>query len=191
MVCRVLTISKPTLTDAGYFWNSAMPGEIREMRWKANVGWNLEDLPSKDFKEFGWGGVVSAVSWVDQSGQDQIRLYGLHNKGKELHLLEFEGSPNGWTRQTKLPDFAVDSVLPQWQGTKNPRFSVPTLSAIAWLHPDAGNVHIRLYSARCKLGSIVDEKGMDYKYCAGESIIRETKFDTGSGWKNSMNVHDS
>jgi len=118
MMSRVPECCIATLTNRGYFWKSEWPGEIREMRWQLNHGWELQSLQNKDFKDFGWGGIVAAVTWLDQFGQDQIRSYCLHNKLKKLHLLEFESGPNGWTRQTKLPDWSVDSVLPQLQGAK-------------------------------------------------------------------------
>jgi hypothetical protein len=158
------------------------------MRWKLDSGWVLQSLPNEDFKDFGWGGAVSAITWVNQSGQDQIRLYGLHHKEDKLHLLEFESGSNGWTRQKKLPDWTVDSVLPVLKGTRNPHFTVPTLSTIVWLHPNAANVHIRQYSARCKPWAIVRPE-TEPAYCSGPSIIRESKFDSGSGWQRSVNIY--
>jgi hypothetical protein len=165
-----------------FYWDNVAinsqqrPGQIREMRWKAGIGWEQQAMPNSDFKNFASVGSLSAVTWVDGSNDDQIRLYvkwvndcvACYTK-QGLRMVEFIANSGGWSKQQDMPDFMVSGSL-----TTSP------INTVAWTYPDANNVHLRMFYPRCQSG---DSDCSGYK-----GYVHEVNFDTGVGWVDGVNI---
>jgi hypothetical protein len=127
---------------------------------------NSLGVPHHDLTGFYQTAPLAAISWGQgTSAGEQVRLYISWRTQTGVHKYkEFLSDRGTWHEGQALPDFARDRIL-----SMQP-------SAVVWTYPDASNVHIRLYNARCHVAN------------GCHPYIHEVQFDTGLGWRDGRDL---
>lgn len=135
---------------------------VNQAYWSQSAGWRVLGAPTNDLKDFHNIGPLVAVMWA---GGNQIRLYVRTVTWGGTTLNREHVYSNGvWSGVNVLPGWTHDRV-----GQGQP-------SAVVWTHPDANNVHIRIYNSRCHAGG------------SCRAYIHEWGFDSSLGWNDGKNL---